>query len=91
MYAVRITYRDGSVAYWSAGGGWVNDIAHARIFYDRAWALRKARYERGAAREGFVRELKRKSRYDRKQAWSPRTYAKPQLPEDAQVDVVEIE
>lgn len=90
MYAVRRTYPDGSVAYWVAGGGWVGDIAHAEIFYDRRRALRKARYERGADREGFERELRRKGRRDRKQAWSPRTYTQPRLPADANVDVVEI-
>lgn len=90
MYLVRLRYLSGNVVYWHAGGGWVSDPAHAQVFYDRARALRKARYERGAEREGFQRELRRKAKRDRKQEWSPRTYTKPVLPEDSQVDVVEI-
>lgn len=92
MYAVRVLYRDGSVVYWMASGGWTSDIAHAQIFYNRAQALRKARYERTAEIEGFWREERRKKklRGDPKQAWSPRTYIEPLPPSPPSVDVVEI-
>lgn len=92
MYLVRLRYPSGEVVYWHVGGGWVSNPALAEVFYDRTRALRKARYERGADREGFERWLRSEAKRDRvhKQAWSPRTYERPELPAFRDVDVVEV-